>query len=178
MFHRTCITALILFLLFPSVGWATFVASPMELHMTVDAGAFGSAGVALTNTGDRPLTLRLYLADSRFLPDGTEENLPPGTVLRSCAPWVALGEQVVELAPGEARHLTFNLSVPDGYPQGDVSFSVSASDSLGTQVRAAPETFAVGGVSTLFTVVFGLFVLLAIAAIVVGFVLYSRQRLG
>jgi hypothetical protein len=83
---------------------------------------------------------------------------------------------IAKLAPGEVRHLTFSLPIPDGYPQGDVSFVIGASDSLGTEIRTPPATFAVGGVSLLFTIAFGALVLLAIAAIAVGVILYFRQK--
>jgi hypothetical protein len=87
-----------------------------------------------------------------------------------------LAQSIAELAAGEVRHLTFSLQIPDRHPQGDISFVVTASDSLGTELQAPPATFTIGGVSLLFTVVFGGFVVLAIAAIVVGLVLYFRQK--
>jgi uncharacterized repeat protein (TIGR01451 family) len=88
---------------------------------------------------------------------------------------VPLPQNIAELAPGGVRHLTFNFSIPERYPQGDVSFVVHAADSLGTEIQAPPATFSIGGVSLLFTIVFGILALLAIAAIVVGLAFYFRQ---
>ena len=88
----------------------------------------------------------------------------------------APAQRIVELRPGETRHVTFNLLVPDGYAQGDTSFAVTATDSLGTETRSGPATFAVGGVSTLFTVVFGLLAVVAVAAVVFGLASFFKQR--
>ncbi len=46
-------------------------------------------------------------------PDGKEENLPPGSVPRSCAAWVMLGEQLVTLAPQETRQVRVGLEIPE-----------------------------------------------------------------
>ena len=84
--------------------------------------------------------------------------------------------RIVELGPGETRHVTFNLLVPDGYPQDGVSFVVTATDSLSTETRSGPATFTIGGVSTLFTVVFGLLAVVAVAAVVFGLASFFKQR--
>jgi hypothetical protein len=84
-------------------------------------------------------------------------------------------QQIVELVPGGSRYVTFQLMIPQGY-QGVVRFSVRASDSLGAQSESLPAGLQVNGVSPLFTVIFGLLAVLAVAAIVVGIVLYLRHR--
>jgi hypothetical protein len=96
------------------------------------------------------------------------EGLPKGFV-------VPPAQELAELAPGSARHLNFNLLIPEGY-RGDVSFTVVGGDGAGTQLRAAPSSFTVRGVSTVFTIVFGALFLLALSAIIGGVVLYFRHR--
>lgn len=83
--------------------------------------------------------------------------------------------RVAELGPGETRQLTFNLLIPEKQAAGGVNVAVSAADSVGVQ-ETARVAFLVGGVSVFFTIVFTLLVLLAVGAIVVGTVLYFRQR--
>jgi hypothetical protein len=112
-FAVTTLTALIVAACLAAPGEARFIVSPMELHLEVAGGTRGGEPVSVTNTGDEPISLKLYLADSRFLPDGSEWNVPVGGHARSCASWIALGEQSVSLAPGETREVTVVMEVPD-----------------------------------------------------------------
>ena len=84
-------------------------------------------------------------------------------------------QKIAELAGGGERNLTFNILVPEGY-QGEVTLGAEAVDGAGHQTTAKAASFVVGGVSLWVTAVFGLLLLLAVAAIVVGVVLYFRQR--
>jgi hypothetical protein len=97
----------------PGSGRASFVVSPMEHHLRILAGQRGGSTILLRNNGQRALTLKLYLTDSRFGMDGREEDVPPGTVERSCAPWIGLGAELLELQPGEMRQITVELVVPE-----------------------------------------------------------------
>ena len=91
---------------------ASFVASPMEHHLQVPAGGEGSARMAIRNTADSTITLKLYLSDSSFDTEGREQDADPGEVARSCAPWVQLQDVLMEIAPGETRHTELRLRVP------------------------------------------------------------------
>jgi len=115
--------------------------------------------VILRNTSQ--CTAREVAVQVNDLPDGIETSAT---------------QQIATLGPGESRHLSFRLEIPDGYPQSQVGFTVSASESLGTETVSPSMTFEVGGVSTLFTVVFGLLSVVAIGAIVFGFAAYLRRR--
>jgi hypothetical protein len=96
----------------PGRAQAAFVVSPMVHQLQVPAGQRGSSTVLVRNSGDRALTLKLYLADSRFEPDGKENDLPPGTLERSCAPWTTVESELVELQPGEMRRVSLDLAPP------------------------------------------------------------------
>jgi hypothetical protein len=108
--ERLLATALLA--LAPAAARAGFVASPMELHYDVGAGTEGSLPLMISNKADAPLTVRMALVDTRFGPDGVEENVDPGTLERSCAPWVGMGENVIDLAPREIRRVVVTLNVP------------------------------------------------------------------
>lgn len=98
----------------PAPARATFVVSPMELHLQASPGGGESASVTVRNTGHRPLLLKLYPSDSRFDTDGSEEEVPLGSLERSCAPWLTFDAAVLELAPGEARLVELRFAVPAG----------------------------------------------------------------
>ncbi len=84
-------------------------------------------------------------------------------------------QKIAELTGGGERSLTFNLLVPEGY-QGEVTLSAEATDNASRQVTAPPVSFTVGGVPVAAAAVFGLLLLLALAAIIIGVVLYFRHR--
>lgn len=135
-----------------------------ELLVQPPTGSFRGPQTAeliavLRNTSQ--CTAREILLQVNGLPEGIET---PGT------------QRISALGPGESRHLSFRVKVPDGYPQGQVGFTVSSSESLGTETVSPRMTFEVGGVSTLFTIVFGLLSVIAIGAIVFGFSAYFRRR--
>jgi hypothetical protein len=105
--------AALLSTLLPFIGaQAGFVASPMELHYEVAAGTEGALTLNISNKADDPLTVRMYLVDSRFGRDGAEENLDPGTLDRSCADWVRLEENVLDFGPREVRRVRVSLAAP------------------------------------------------------------------
>ncbi|MBU1948444.1 MAG: hypothetical protein KJ927_07020 [Candidatus Eisenbacteria bacterium] len=104
---------LLLPLLPPGACVAAFVASPMEQHLAIEAGSQGGATITMHNTGKLPLTLKLYLADCHVYPNGQEEDRDPGAVDRSCAPWISIGDQLVELEPGETKRAMLRMAVPE-----------------------------------------------------------------
>jgi hypothetical protein len=91
----------------------SFVASPMEHHLKVAAGRGETVTITLRNTGPAPLTVKLYLSDSSFGPNGSEDDLPAGTMARSCAPWLTMENQLLELKPEEVKSALLRLAVPD-----------------------------------------------------------------
>jgi hypothetical protein len=91
---------------------AEFLASPMELYLSDGPGARGAASILLTNTGDAPVTLKLYMGDSRMLPTGGEEEVALGSPRRSLSSWVRLDQQVLDLEAGQSRRVTVDLDVP------------------------------------------------------------------
>ena len=91
---------------------AKFLASPMELYLSDAPGARGAASILLTNTGDAPVTLKLYMGDSRMLSTGGEEEVALGSPRRSLSSWVRLDQQVLDLEAGQSRRVTVDLDVP------------------------------------------------------------------
>ncbi|MCA9754708.1 MAG: hypothetical protein KDA27_02820 [Candidatus Eisenbacteria bacterium] len=94
----------------PRTSYASFVVSPMEHHLTIGAGSRESAVLSIRNSGDRPLSLRLYLSDSVFDFDGGEQDIPLDRLDRSCAPWVHLASDLLDLAPGEMRQIDLDVA--------------------------------------------------------------------
>jgi hypothetical protein len=96
----------------PRTSWGSFVASPMEHHLEVRAGETGATVVTIKNTGQRSLTLKLYLCDSEYSPDWQEADRPAASLERSCASWIRLEEGLLEIGPGEVRRVALGMDVP------------------------------------------------------------------
>jgi hypothetical protein len=84
----------------------------MELHLEEAPGSRGSATIVVTNTGEQPLALKIYLGDNQMLPSGQEVELPAGQHPRSCAAWTTLPTQFLELAPGASQRMGVEVAVP------------------------------------------------------------------
>ncbi len=113
-FNLFVFAALIGLISLPGRAEGRFTVSPTEIHLEVADGGRGGMPVKITNTGDESITLKLSFGDSRFLSDGTEEDLLAGGHKRSCASWVLLNEQLLELKPGESEEIPIILEVPTG----------------------------------------------------------------
>jgi hypothetical protein len=111
-FARHLLVIFVMAAFLPGPVEAAFVVSPMVHQLQVPAGQRGSSTILVRNSGNRVLTLKLYLADSRFGPDGREKDLPLGTLERSCAPWTTLESELVELQAGEMRRVNLDLAPP------------------------------------------------------------------
>ena len=86
-----------------------------------------------------------------------------------------VAQVISELPAGGIRYITFNLAVPQAF-RGEVSYWARAQESTEGQAQSEPAHFSVGGMPVAWSVVLGVLALLAIAAIVVGMVLYLRAR--
>jgi hypothetical protein len=84
-------------------------------------------------------------------------------------------QAIPELAAGGIRYITFNLALPQAF-RGEVTYWARAQESTGGEAQSEPASFPVGGMPIVWSIVLGLLALLAIAAIVVGTVLYLRAR--
>jgi hypothetical protein len=84
-------------------------------------------------------------------------------------------QEVAELPAGGVRYVTFNLLVPQAF-RGEASLYARVQESTGGQAESPPVGFVVQGIPIVWSIVLGFLALLAIAAMVVGTVLYLRGR--
>lgn len=91
---------------------AGFVASPMEFHLNVSSGENQTHTFWVRNRGNETIAMKVYTGDFWVKPDGKELFLEPGEVERSCAQWLEVAPEELELAPDESRALRFKINVP------------------------------------------------------------------
>ncbi|MFH1854419.1 MAG: hypothetical protein ABH815_03800 [Candidatus Omnitrophota bacterium] len=93
-------------------SFAAFVVTPMEFHLNVSAGEGTTNTFYIRNRGDETIALKVYAGDFWIEPDGKELFLESGTVERSCARWLEISPEELELAPGESQAIRFKIDVP------------------------------------------------------------------
>ena len=93
---------------------ATFVCTPMEFHIDVASGKEATYTFFVKNRGEETIALKVYAGDFWIKPDGNEVFLEPGEVERSCAPWLELAPEELELAADESQAVRFKITVPEG----------------------------------------------------------------
>ncbi|MDP8229489.1 MAG: hypothetical protein P9L93_00080 [Candidatus Gorgyraea atricola] len=100
------------FLLVTGMAFAAFVATPMEFHTDVASGEEATYTFYVRNRGDETIALKVYTGDFWIQVDGKEVFLDPGEVERSCATWLEVTPEELELGPDESRAIRFKMSVP------------------------------------------------------------------
>lgn len=97
---------------FASASAAVTVSGPSTHEFLVDAGVRRAGYVTLHNVGDEPATVRLFVGDYVFGPEGGTVRDGVGIHARSAAPWIALGDEVVVIGPREDATVAYEIVVP------------------------------------------------------------------
>ena len=108
------LTTILVLLSFGKISLAAFVCTPMEFHLDVPSGEERTQTFWVRNRGDETIALKVYTGDFWIKPDGNEVFLEPGEVERSCATWLQVAPEELELAPDESSAIRFNIIVPPG----------------------------------------------------------------
>ncbi|MFD0684304.1 WxL protein peptidoglycan domain-containing protein [Actinomadura fibrosa] len=83
--------------------------------------------VVVTNTGDRPLTFRVYATDAFNTADGSFALYAAGRPATDVGTWIAIaGAPTRTVRPGRSAELPFTLTVPSGATPGDHAGGVIA----------------------------------------------------
>jgi hypothetical protein len=89
-------------------------ASQPVVRETLKPGSATQGTIELTNAGDIPVQVKLYMEDWRYAEagDGNKDFGPPGTFPRSAADWIRFRPQQVEIAPGKTAVVDYSITVP------------------------------------------------------------------
>lgn len=91
---------------------AAFVCTPMEFHIDVASGEEATYTFFVRNRGEETIALKVYAGDFWIKPDGKEVFLEPGEIKRSCAPWLELAPEELELAADQSQAVRLKIAVP------------------------------------------------------------------
>ena len=91
---------------------AAFVVTPMEFHLEVAGDGEATGTFYVRNRGDETIALKVYTGDFWIEPSGKELFLEPGKVERSCAKWIEVAPEEMELAPDASQAVRIKMKVP------------------------------------------------------------------
>jgi len=92
---------------------ASFTVAPMRLEFQIERGQSGTGSLLIRNVSEKPLSVKLYIKDFMYKPDGSEAELDPGSVSRSCSDWLSISPKFMELEPDERRNVRVSLAIPE-----------------------------------------------------------------
>lgn len=86
---------------------------PGKLEFGLDKGKNEVKTITISNNLKEPLQFKLYLGDWLRDSIGGHKYMAPATNSFSCARWISLDQEFVELQPGEKKLVSVKVNVPD-----------------------------------------------------------------
>ena len=96
----------------PRADAFSFGVEPSRIELAVPAGKPRGRTVRVANRSDQPVHIRTYVTDVAFLPDGTSDFPEAGSTPWSCASWIRVVPQELDLAPGEGQDVRVSVAAP------------------------------------------------------------------
>jgi hypothetical protein len=121
-----------------------FSIEPARIELSIPAGKQKGKAITIDNSmSDEPLHLKIYMQDVVFLPDGTNDFPPAASTVYSCANWVKIIPEEIDMPAGKTQNIRISVSVPaqakGGY-YGMLFFESSAGTAQGLNIN-----FRIGG---------------------------------
>ena len=90
----------------------SFSVEPSRIELSVPAGKQRGKTVRVSSRSDRPVHLKMYVQDVVFLPDGTSDFPAPGSTAWSCAKWITIIPDELDIPPGKTQEVRVSVAVP------------------------------------------------------------------
>lgn len=113
------IFAIVFVLFFPFKTVATsFFVSPTQVRVTLPGDTQTTQLVTVQNNCQMPIRFKAYLMDWSQTETGADTWLEPGTLTRSCAPWIIINPIEFEVAPQAQQKIRVTINAPQGATGG------------------------------------------------------------
>src|SRR5690606_15752462 len=98
---------------------------PTTVDFRLAPGQSEAQTINISNSTEEPVQLRAYLNDWIRDTMGGHMYYEPATIERSCARWLNIDKNFIELKPGESTQLTIQMQVPaTGKDAGEMKWSM------------------------------------------------------
>ncbi len=100
---------------YAALAWGFgFSVEPSRIELSVPAGRQRGKTIRINNArSDAPVHLKAYVRDVVLLPDGTNDFPPAGSTERSCATWIRLVPEELDIGPEKTGEVRVSAVVPD-----------------------------------------------------------------
>jgi hypothetical protein len=122
-----------------------FSIEPGRIELVIPPGRQRGKTVTVDNRdSDEPLHLKVYVTDVIFLPDGTNDFPQPGATTWSCAKWVRMTPDEIDVPAKKTQTVRINVAVPEGAQGGYYGMLFFESGAPST-TKGLSINFRVGG---------------------------------
>jgi len=110
---RKTLLGLLLCIGMTSFGQGGVLVDPMKVEFTLNKGGTAVRNIRLTNTLDQTMQFKAYLGDWIRDSMGGHKYMDPNTNSFSCARWISLDQEFIELGPKQSKTIAVKINVPD-----------------------------------------------------------------
>ena len=97
----------------------TFSVEPSRVELSIPAGKRRGKSLTVDNAkSSDPVHLKIYVQDVTYLPDGTNDFLPPGSTAWSCANWLEIGPMELDIPARKSAEVRLSALAPEGAQGG------------------------------------------------------------
>jgi hypothetical protein len=93
-------------------------AAPIRVEHLTKQGEKGTDVIKLTNSGTKPVRLRVSIEEWTVDERGNPVFARPSGTAYSCAAWIQVNPLDFRIDPGQTREIRYSLAVPAGIPDG------------------------------------------------------------
>jgi len=92
---------------------------PPRVEVVLPVGGEEGGYISVSNQDEEEaMHVKAYVNDLVYLPDGSNDFLPPGTTPWSCGDMLRIGPTEFDIQPGEEGRLRYVVSIPEGASGG------------------------------------------------------------
>ena len=97
----------------------SFNVEPSRIELFIPAGKQRGKSVTINNSrADAAVHIKVYAQDIVFLQDGTNNFLSPGATAWSCAKWIRVVPDEIDIPAGQAQDVRVSVTTPEGAAGG------------------------------------------------------------
>ena len=133
----------------PHTVWAfSFSLEPARIELSVPVGKRRGKVVLVNNTrAEQSLHVKIYVQDVVYLPDGTNDYVPPGSTEWSCASWLSITPTELDVSAGKSAEVRVSAVAPEGAQGGHYAIVFFETSPTYTEQQGVGVNFRLGALT-------------------------------
>ena len=129
-------------------GAFSFSLEPARVELSVPTGKRRGKAVLINNSrSDTPIHLKVYVQDVIYLPDGTNDYVPPGSTDWSCASWLSITPTELDVPAGKTAEVRISATAPEGAQGGHYAIIFFETGALPSDQPGVGVNFRLGALT-------------------------------